>query len=179
MGRAGRGEGEQRPPPLEPHFRASEHGPPVFFLSFFLAFALAEPALPLSSSLSLLSSLFYPSPSKRDQGPPPAYLWGDPSDSDSEPCAHLVCALSSFPLLPPHPTPRQVVLDLDETLVAVYPSPAPASARASAPCITVTADYGDGSAGPVDVFIRPGLDAFLTRLSTLPVDVVMFTAGAC
>ncbi len=39
------------------------------------------------------------------------------------------------------------------------------------------ADYGDGSAGPVDVFVRPGLAAFLTSLAALPIDVVLFTAG--
>ena len=77
----------------------------------------------------------------------------------------------------PQPAIQKVVLDLDETLIAAFPEPAPPPpARTPAPSVVVTADLGDGAAGPVRAYVRPGLHAFLARLAEFA-DVVLFTAG--
>ena len=89
-------------------------------------------------------------------------------------------ALLSRPPPPPSPPPPQVVLDLDETLIAAYPEPAPrvplGRRRASPTVVVRDVDLGDGASGPVRVFLRPGLATFLDEVAAFA-DVVLFTAG--
>ena len=83
-----------------------------------------------------------------------------------------------FPIkLPQH----QVVLDLDETLVAAYPEPAPRAPRSwrrgpSQSLVVGDVDLGDGRSGDVRCYLRPGLHAFLRGVSEVA-DVVLYTAG--
>ena len=75
----------------------------------------------------------------------------------------------------------QVVLDLDETLVAAYPEPAPRAPRSwrrgpAQALVVGGVDLGDGRSGDVRCYLRPGLHAFLEGVSEVA-DVVLFTAG--
>lgn len=76
---------------------------------------------------------------------------------------------------------NQVVLDLDETLVAAYPEPAPRAPRSwrkgPSPTLVVgNVDLGDGRSGDVRCYMRPGLHAFLEGVREIA-DVVLYTAG--
>ena len=75
----------------------------------------------------------------------------------------------------------QVVLDLDETLVAAYPEPAPRAPRSwrrgpAQALVVGDVDLGDGRSGDVRCYLRPGLHAFLVGVSEIA-DVVLYTAG--
>ena len=76
---------------------------------------------------------------------------------------------------------KQVVLDLDETLVAAYPEPAPRAPRSwrrgpSRALVVGDVDLGDGRSGDVRCYLRPGLREFLHGVSEIA-DVVLYTAG--
>jgi NLI interacting factor-like phosphatase len=77
---------------------------------------------------------------------------------------------------------RQVVLDLDETLVCAFRSSAlpdflqAAGAAAAAPRFELSCDLGQGSVEHVTVCVRPGLLEFLQRVAQFA-ELVLFTAG--
>ena len=76
----------------------------------------------------------------------------------------------------------QVVLDLDETLVCAFREAAvpkrlqSPQAMAATHAFKMHCDLGNGQAGNVVVFQRPGLQEFLLKASQFA-DLVVFTAG--
>lgn len=94
----------------------------------------------------------------------------------------LFLSLTTPPSLPANQQqPKQVVLDLDETLVAAYPEPAPRAPRSwrrgpAQALVVGNVDLGDGRSGDVRCYLRPGLHAFLRGVSEIA-DVVLYTAG--